>query len=225
MILRRTPVLAVAALAALVALAAPAGAGESKSDRALLKAGVVTKADVPSDWTSKKGSSSDPDRSIRECRRIRAAIDKAKKTVPRADSRDFSDPATQGATSAQSTVYAFKDASAAGRLLANFEEAATGPCLEQNVARSPIGRRAGTPPTITPITDLAGVGDEAIGYEIVLDLTVRDETASIYVDFVAVRVGRAFVGFGFTNIGERIPEGPSIVQAVVGRVADAQAPA
>jgi hypothetical protein len=225
MILRRTPVLVVAALAALVALAAPAGAGESKSDKALLKAGVITKGDVPSDWTSKKDSSSDPDRSIRECRKITAAIDKAKKTVPRVNSRDFSDPGTQGGTSAQNTVYAFKDATAASKLIANFQEAAAGTCLEQSVGRSPAGRRAGTPPTITPITDLQGVGDEAIGYEVTLDLTARGVTATAYVDFIAVRVGRAFVGFGFTDLGERIPEGPSIVQAVVGRVAETQSSA
>jgi hypothetical protein len=43
MMLRRGSVLLVSALAALVALAAPTGAGESKSDKAILKAGVITK--------------------------------------------------------------------------------------------------------------------------------------------------------------------------------------
>jgi hypothetical protein len=224
MISRRTRLLALALpLVGLVALAGPAAAGESKSDKAILKAGVVTKDDVPTGWTSKKGSSSDPDRSIRECRKIRAAVDKAKKTVPRADSRDFSDPAGQGGTTAQSTVYAFKNATAAGKLVANFEEAATGPCLEKSLARTPIGRRAGEPPTVAPIPDLVGVGNEAIGYELTLDVTVAGAPVTAYIDFIAVRVGRAFVGFGFTDVGERLPEGPAIVQTVVGRVRDAQA--
>lgn len=211
-------------LAVVVAFAGPAAA-ESKSDKAILKAGVITKDDVPAGWTSKKATSSEPDPSIRECKKIRAAIDTAKKKIPRAESRDFTDPTTSGGTSAQSTVYAFKNASAASKLLANFQDTAAGTCLEKSIAKSTLGRRASQPPTVSPITDLNGVGDEAGGYELTIDVKVRGQTTTAYIDFIATRVGRAFVGFGFTNIGERIPDGPTIVQAVLGRVAAAQASA
>jgi hypothetical protein len=225
MIMRRTRILAplvAVPLAVLVAFAGPAAA-ESKSDKAILKAGVITKDDVPASWTSKKASSSEPDRSIRECRKIRAAIEKAKKNQPRADSRDFSNPITDGATSAQSTVYAFKDATAAGKFLANFQGDAAATCLQKSIAKSPVGKRAGAPPTVSPVTDLQGVGDEAAGHELTIDVPVQGQLTPAYIDFIAIRVGRAFVGFGFTNVGERIPEGPGVVQAVVARVADAQA--
>jgi hypothetical protein len=212
-------------VALVAALAAPVAAGEPKSDKAILKAGVFTKGDVPAGWTSKKSSSSDPDRSIRECRKIRAAIDKAKKNVPRAKSRDFSDPATEGATLAGNTVYAFKDATAAATFVGNFQADVAVPCLEKSLAKSPVGKKAIGTPTISPLTDLQGVGDEAVGYETTLDLRVAGETATLYIDFIAVRVGRAFVAFGFTNRGERFPDGPAMVQAVVARLAAAQAPA
>ena len=224
MILRRiralVPVLAIS-IAILVAFAGPAVA-ESKSDKAILKAGVITKDDVPTGWTSKKSSSSEPDRSIKECKAIRTAIDNAKKKVPRAQSRDFSDPDTGGGTTAQSTVYAFKDTTAAGKLFANFQATDAGTCLQKSLARTQLGKRANESPTVSPITDLAGVGDESVGYELTLDVRVSGQATTAYIDFIATRAGRAFVGFGFTNLGERIPDGPSIVQAVLGRVADAQ---
>ena len=44
-------------VAASLALAGPAAA-DSKSDKAILKAGVITKADVPADWTSKASNAS-----------------------------------------------------------------------------------------------------------------------------------------------------------------------
>lgn len=59
MLSRRTRLLTLAVpVAASLALAGPAlAAGESKGDKAILRAGVVTKADVPAEWTSRKGES------------------------------------------------------------------------------------------------------------------------------------------------------------------------
>jgi hypothetical protein len=45
----------------------------------------------------------------------------------------------------------------------------------------------------------------------------------LYIDFIIVRVGRAVLGFAFTNVGGRITQGPDIVNAVVQRVAAAKA--
>ena len=225
MILRRTPVLVVAALAALVALAAPAGAGESRSDKALLKAGVITKADVPSDWTSKKASSSS-DEQLRspECREIKAAVDKAKKNTPRRRSRDF-EPSESSATSAQDTVYAFKNVSGATNFFANYSDSSANACFEALANELANSQPEAGTPGVAPITDLQGVGDEAVGYEITVPYTVSGQSTTLYVDFVVVRQGRVVLGFGFSNRDERIPEGPPIVQAVVGRVADAQSSA
>jgi len=228
MIMRRTRILAplvAVPLAVLVAFAGPAAA-DSKSDKAILKAGVITKNDVPDGWTSKKASSSSEAlRGISECKKIRAAIEKAKKNQPRADSRAFSDPITDGATSAESTVYAFKDDTAAGKFLANFQGDAVATCLQKSLEKSPVGKTTEGSPTISPVTDLQGVGDEAVGHELTIQLPVRGQLTPAYIDFIGVRVGRAFIGFNFTNLGERIPEGPGVVQAVVARVSEAQASA
>jgi hypothetical protein len=222
MILRHTRVLLLAApLALLTTLAGPAAAGESKSDKALLKAGTLTESDVPDDWTSKKASSSDPSRSIRECRQIVAAVDNAKKKVPRVRSRKFQEPGDE-ATAAQDTVYAFKDATAASEFLANFQGDGAAACLQKNAARQ-TSEEGGADPIIYPITNLEGVGDAAVGWEITIDFTTESERVTLYIDFVAVQVGRAFVGFAFSSRNESLPGGLSIIETVVDRVAQAQA--
>jgi hypothetical protein len=219
MILRRTrilvPLLAVS-LALVTALAGPAVA-ESKTDKAILKAGVITKGDVPPDWTSKKSTSGAPDRSITECKEIRTAVENAKKKVPRTRSRQFQDPTSDAG--AEDTVYAFRNVQAATGFVANYQGTAGQACFEKLAEKlAPSGTA-----TVSPITDLEGVGDEALGYEIAYELTAAGQTATAYVDFVVVRTGRAVVGFGFTNRGERIPEGPPIVRAVVSRVSAVKA--
>ncbi len=96
-------------IAALVLAAPSAVAGETKSDKAILKAGVITKADVPAEWTSKRGdSSSDALKGIKDCRKINTAVAAAKQDNPRARSREFSDPVPEKATSAENAVYAFE---------------------------------------------------------------------------------------------------------------------
>jgi hypothetical protein len=219
------PLLAVP-LAVLVALAVPAAAGESKSDKAILKAGVISRDDVPAGWNSKKASGGDNSfKGIPECKTINSAIESAKKRVPRARSREFEEPDSRGTTSAENTVYAFKDVTAASKFVANFQGDVASTCLEKSLAKTTSGRSGAGTPTLAAITDLQGVGDEAVGYESTIPFTASGETATFYLDFIAVRVGRAFVGFGFSNLGERISDGPGIVQAVVARVADAQASA
>jgi hypothetical protein len=211
-----SPLLAVT-LAGIAAFAPPAAA-QSKSDKAILKAGVITKADVPTGWTSKKGSTSEPDRSITECKKIRTAVEGARKKVPRAESRDFR--GTTSGTTAEDSVYTFRNARSATAFIANYRGADAEACFQK------IGQQiapSGSAATVSPVTDLQGVGDEALGYEITFDGTAAGETVTAYVDFIIVRVGRTFLGFGFSNRGERIPEGPTIVRTVVARVAEAQA--
>jgi hypothetical protein len=211
-------------LAVLVALAAPAAAGESTDDKAILKAGVITKDDVPADWTSRKATSSDRAyKGIAECKEIRAAVDKAKKNVPRAQSRDFQEPGSRGTTSAENTVYVFKSESAATEFLANYQTPDAATCFEKGVAKATRSEAGAGPPAVSPITDLEGVGDDAVGYEISVDLSAAGETATLYFDVVAVRVGRTFVGFTFSNLFERLADGPAVVLSVLARVGEAQA--
>jgi hypothetical protein len=211
-------------VAASLALAAPAmAAGESKGDKAILKAGVITKADVPAEWTSKKGESSgDALTGLKECKKINTAVAAAKQDDARARSREFADPVPANATMAQNSVFAFPDKKSAGKFVAAYEGSAATACFDR--LGEVVGRSRPTagPPTVSPITDLQGVGDEALGYEIAATFTQNGGT-TLYIDFIVVRVGRAVLGFAFTNVAARIPQGPDIVTAVVQRVATAEA--
>lgn len=160
MILHRARVLLTALpLAVVVALAGPAAAGESKSDRAILKAGVITKGDVPGGWTSKKATSSDSAyKGISECKQIKAAVDNAKKKVPRAKSREFQEPGSRGTTATENTVYVFKDVSAATNFLANYQAPDASTCFEKGTAKVASAQAGTGQPTVSPITDLQGCG-------------------------------------------------------------------
>ena len=228
MILRRTrilvPLLAVS-LAGVAAFATPAAA-QSKSDKAILKAGVITKADVPTGWTSKKASSSDKAyQGIAECKDLKAALDNAKKKTPRVQSREFEEPGTRGTTSAADTVYAFKNTSAAETFLSGYQAPDVPTCLEKGAAKAVKSQPGAGAPSVSTVTDLEGVGDGAVGYEITIPISAAGQSATVYVDLIAVRVGRAFVGFNFSNLEAPISDGPAIVQTVVARVAAAQSSA
>ena len=212
-------------VAASLALAGPALAtGETKGDKAILKAGVITKADVPAEWTSKKGESTGAAlRGIKECKKINTAVADAKKNNPRARSREFSDPVPERATSAENAVYAFSNKASATKFVSAYQGSGAQACFEKLAAEVAKDRPTAAPPTAGPITDLQGVGDEATGYEIAATFTQDGGTATLYIDFVVVRVGRAVMGFGFTNVDARIQQGPEIVNAVVQRVSTAEA--
>lgn len=226
MLSRRMRLLTLAVpVTASLALAGPAlAAGETKGDKAILKAGVVTKADVPAEWTSKKGNSSGQAlNGIKECKRINTAVADAKKDNPRARSREFSDPVAEHATTAENAVYAFSNKAAATKFVSAYQGEASSACFQQLATEVGKDRPTASPPTAAPITDLQGVGDEATGYEIAATFTQDGGTATLFIDFVVVRVGRAVMGFGFTNVDARIQQGPEIVNSVVQRVTAAEA--
>ena len=222
---RRTRMLIFAVpVAASLAFAAPAiAAAQSKSDKAILKAGVITKADVPAEWTSKRSKSSgDALRGLKECKKINSAVAAAKRDEPRARSREFADPVLANATTAENAVYVFADKKSAGKFVSAYKGSAATACFNRLGTEVERNRPAATPPSVAPITDLQGVGDEAVGYEIATTFTQNGGSATLYIDFIVVRVGRAALGFAFTNVDARITQGPDIVNAVVQRVAAAE---
>ena len=217
-------IFAVPVAASLVLVAPAMAAGESKGDKAILKAGVITKGDVPAGWTSKKGKSSgDALTGLKECKTINTAVAAAKQDDPRARSREFADPVPANATTAENSVFAFPDTKSAGKFVTAYKGSAATACFDRLGAEVGRSRPTAGPPTVSPITDLQGVGDEALGYEIAATFTQNGGTATLYIDFIVVRVGRAVLGFAFTNVAARIPQGPDIVTAVVQRVATAEA--
>src|SRR5262245_55591686 len=209
-------------VAASLALAGPAAAGETKGDKAILRAGVITKADVPAEWTSSRRSSGEALRRIRGCRKLNAAVAKANENQPRGRSREFMDPGQPNRSQAENTVYAFPNKKAAGDFVSTFRGAGAARCFQALGAEFARTQPVAGAPTVGPITDLQGVGDQAVGYEIVPTLTQEGGTAALYIDFVFVQVGRAAVAFSFSNVAARIPQGPEIVNAVVQRVSAAE---
>jgi hypothetical protein len=207
-----------AGVAAAAALVAPAGAGvkSAASDKAILKAGLLTAGDVPSTWTSAKQT--DPGtkgfQGITSCKQIVAATNAARRG-PRALSRSFGDPSQTSNAGAQNTVSAFKNIQAAQQYLAAYTASSAATCFQDAFNRGTRGAQA----TVTPVTDLQGVGDQAVGHE--ASETGTDQSGkSVHVvaDRIDVRVGRAVVTFMFGNSDVRIPQGVAIVQAVISRL-------
>jgi hypothetical protein len=217
-----TPVVGVALVAAL-ASPAVARARAAASNRALLDAGTVTSGDVPPSWTaSKQHDTSDKSfASIAACKQIRAASSAARKSVPRRLSPTFTDLRSPNQlTSAEDTVYAFKDAAAAERFLSVYKATDAQACLT-TATKKAVGR-AVVQVSAAPVASLHGVGDDSAGWEATLHATDRQgNSVTVVFDVIAVRVGRAFVGFDFSNQGGPLGQARSIITAVVQRVAAA----
>ncbi len=213
-----TPLLGAALI---VAVALPAGAASTgkASDSAILAAGVITKSDVPSSWTSSK----QPDvtktlKAAPACASTLAATTAARKS-PHKDSSTFNDPKSSSMlTNAQDQAYAFKTAAGASAYLSAFQAPAGSACLQGLMQAA--GAQTGATPQVNvgPLTNLQGIGNETVGYEGTLKLTAQNQTITLVIDEIVVRVGRSLVVFQFGSPNQQIAQGPSIVKSVVSRL-------
>jgi hypothetical protein len=211
--------IALAAGVSAVALAAPAVAGvkSAASDKAILKAGILTATDVPSTWTSAKqpDSGSKGYKGIASCKQVAAALDSGRRS-PRALSRRFADPASTSSALAEDIVYAFKTVKSAQQYLAPYAASSGATCFQDGFKKA-VGSQGQV--TVAPITDLQGVGDQSVGYEASITVTSQNgQPLHVIGDIIGVRVGRAFVGFDFSNNDVRLPQGVAMVQAVIARL-------
>jgi hypothetical protein len=186
-------------------------------DQTILTTGVITAADVPATWTAAKQGpeSSKSFQGITACKQISAAASAARKG-PHKQSRQFSDPSDHGNTYAENTVYAFKNAAAATKYLVPFQASTFATCLQKS-----LQKQLGSLDQVSagqPVSNLQGVGDAAVGYEFQIQANVQGAQMTYIYDAIGVRIGRAFVGFTFTNPNVQIPQGPDIVNAVISRV-------
>jgi hypothetical protein len=187
-------------------------------DTAILRAGVIAATDVPPTWTAHQ----QPDPGTRQlngiaaCKQMRDAVLAANKTAPRAQSPTFVDTSTASALASQATdvVYVFKSTTAAKAYLATDKATAAPECLQQ------VFQKMFGPAMVTSITNqLQGIGDDRVGFEVVVTGMQNGQPVTLTADSVVVRVGRVFVGFQFYAEGSQAPsEGPAIVNAVVDRV-------
>lgn len=202
-------------------LAGTAGAA-SLTNQEILTRGVITKADVPAGWKSTKQIRSGPSQfqKISACQAIYTAV-KTAQGQPHKDSRTFVDPASpHQAKGGQDTVFAFKNAAVATKFLGVFQSDTTAACLRAVLQKQ---LHAGdTIDTVSPITDLQGVGDESVGYQFtVTEHDANGTPVTIVVDQLGVVSGRAVLEFTFQNPAGRIPEGPGIVTSVLDRLSTA----
>ena len=189
-------------------------------NQAILNSGVITANDVPSTWTAAKQSANSTSafKGIAGCKPLTAAATVAH-SYPQRQSPQFSDPATQGDTYAEDTVYAFKTAAAASRYLAPYQTSIFPTCLQKS-----LQKQLGSQDQVSAgqgLPNLQGVGDAALGYEFQVQANVQGSQMTFVFEVIGVRIGRAFIGFSFANPNVQLTQGSDIVNAVIGRVQSA----
>jgi hypothetical protein len=216
---------AVAVALLLVAVTTPAAsAAPSAHDRAILTAGMIQPHDVPAGWVAHKQAPGTATRfkGIAACKDLAPVLNAALTTVPHRASAEFSDPtsATQ-TTLVANTAYAFKDDAAAVRYVAAYRATNVPTCFTKSLQRAVRSSLQGANATIAvaPLTNLAGLGDDEVGYSVTLTVPTQGQPQTLYDDIIAVRVGRAVLGFNFQNLGAELPMGPAIIRQASSRVA------
>jgi hypothetical protein len=223
----RAVVTAVVALVVALAAEAPVAAAAkplSASDRAILAAGVIRRSDVPPGWVAhKQGAGTAAQfKGVTACKQLATVVNAASLTVPHRMSSSFSDPMSSTQTTmVANTVYAFHDVAAADSYLAAYRGSSVPTCFTQALQRAVKGSLNGLTGTISvaPLTSVAGLGDAEVGYSLTLTISAQGQQETLYDDLVAVRVGRAFLGFNFQNLGAELPIGPMIIRTTTSRVA------
>jgi hypothetical protein len=196
----------------------------SARDRAILAAGVIQRSDVGTGWVAhKQGAGTAAQfKGVTVCKQLATVVNAASLTVPHRASSSYSDPASSTQTTmVANTAYAFKDVAAADSYLGAYRGSSVPTCFMQALQRAVKGSLNGLTGTINvaPLTNLAGLGDAEVGYSLTLTISAQGQQETLYDDLVAVRVGRAFLGFNFQNLGAELPTGPAIIRATTSRVA------
>jgi hypothetical protein len=123
-------------------------------------------------------------------------------------------------TLADNQVFAFSDINQARSYLGGYKASDATSCLQSvyNQPFGPSGVRVQGTPMVSSIVDLERVGDESVGYQVIVNLTGGSSTFALFWDLIYVRVGRATVHFVFNNVGQRLAQEPGIVRAVTSRL-------
>jgi hypothetical protein len=176
----------------------------------------MTPRDVPSAWTSATAPKN-PEllrvEGIGACAATRAALSAANRGASRAFSRKFVAPDQIGA--AQDVVLVGRNVGAAQSFASAYDGPQGQACVQAVVDK--IAQQASGTAVVTPLAGLAGLGDQAIGYEFVISASNHGAVVTLVSDLVVVRVGRAVTGFQFQNAILPLPDLTSIVNAVVTR--------
>jgi hypothetical protein len=209
----------------MIAVATPAAvAAPSARDRAILAAGVIQPHDLPAGWVAHKQGAGTATRfkGIAACNDLASVLNAAALKVPHRLSAEFSDPTSGTQTTLVANfAYAFKDEGAAARYVAAYRATSVPTCFTKSLQRAVQSSLQGANATISvaSLTNLAGLGDDEVGYSVTLTVPTQGEPQTLYDDIVAVRVGRVILGFNFQNLGAELPMGPAIIRQATSRVA------
>jgi hypothetical protein len=220
---RRLALVACALVAALVtalAVAPAAGAAgpiaKKPSDAQIAKQGVLRLSDFPAGWKQSKHQQSKPT-GIAACKPTELV--EARNKQYRAQSPDF---AQGDLTTAENSVYVFPKPARAIAYLKPFQAAAAGACLQQGTEKA-VKKVSGATVQVQPL-DLSsalqgGTIDDAVGYEILATLPQSGAApVQLVLVAVAVRLGRAVVGYTFEEQGQPLSEIDTLINASLTRL-------
>lgn len=204
--------------ALVLALVVPPALAVGGDDDAIAREAVLKLSDLPDGWETKPSGGEDEPFGTRECRGVDRAFTSIYDEID-GKPRAYEEPETTApdteitATDVENSIALFPTVRAAKRVFRVLETDETFECFDQAARDSAaeLGVREGTLESF----DVAA-GDEVVGFSIVLGDGVRAE--SFFLDLVLARVGRAIALFSAFNIGSSLPEGPDVLDAVVGRL-------
>ena len=223
--LRIASVAVLVAVSATVAAAAPARAASkpTKADLAIQKQTVLRKSDLPAGW---KSSPDEPPATLPEvpaCVGLQTANDALDPLATNSPEFWKSD-----LTRASNAVVVLPNAKQAKGWLGPYRDPDASTCLEE-VVKKAFTRTGiqGVRVYVAPIDDTPRGADDAAGFEIQITATTSptpqqpSQTVVIVYDVLVARVGRALANFTFMNPTDPLPEQGELVDAVIGRLQDA----
>ena len=195
----------------------------TKADVAIQKQTVLRKSDLPAGW---KSSPDEPPARLPEvpaCVGLQEANDALDPIAT--NSPDFWKSELSRASNA---VAVLPNTKRAKGWLAPYREPDASTCLEEIVKKAftQTGIQ-GVRAYVAPIDDTPRGADDAVGFEVQITATTTptaqqpSQTVVIVYDVLLARVGRALTNFTFMNPTDPLPEQGELVDAVIGRMQDA----
>ncbi len=194
----------------------------SKADVAVQKQTVLRRSDLPAGWKSSPDESPSTLPGLPACARLQQANDALDPIAT--NSPDFW---KSDLTRADNAVVVLASSKQAKGWLGPYREPDAATCLEAVVKEAFMTGYQAVRVYVAPIDDTPRGADDAVGFEVEITATSVPsaqepaQTVVIVYDVLIARVGRALANFTFMNQTDPLPEQGELVDAVIGRLQDA----